>query len=64
MFVRIANSEDPYQTASSEGLFGSQEVFEILEDLPYLSTHCDQVTVAYSSCFSDFDMNLTLPRQV
>ena len=42
MLVRIANGEDPDQTASSEwvcavciGLFGKQLVFEILKHLPY-----------------------------
>ena len=42
MLVRIANREEPDQTASSEvcaaeclGLFGRQLVFKILEHLPY-----------------------------
>ena len=34
MLVRIANREDPDQTASEQGFFGMQLVFEILEHLP------------------------------
>ena len=50
MLVRIANREDPYQTASSEavcsvclGLFGRQVMFEVLEDLPYYFVPCNTI---------------------
>ena len=55
MLVRIANREDPYQTASSEavcsvclGLFGRQVMFEVLEDLPYYFVPCNTYLILFS----------------